>query len=282
MRDCDDSWHAQMRCVGLAAPFFEAPVTPQAVPDVSLEELPAYVRANSPAILRGHVDGWAPCSLWSTDYIAAECTGQSVRVRLMDTITGLPVSPRLPGEKYEWLTVTVSTAMATLQDAVRTGGRSGMYAAQLQLRHVMPDLARDARPPPAAITVVGSVSRTSPAAYFGVGSRTPLHWDAPENLLCVVRGRKEVTLWHPGHGDALQGAPGGGRAAMLGSGVVLSAGDALYVPSCWWHEVSSPCGEVCMSVSYWAEPPPGKHKEDYSADEIGCKGHGPAAGGAAG
>jgi hypothetical protein len=201
-------------------------------------------------------------------YIAAECEGLSVPVRLMDTVTGLPMPPRLPGEKYESVTVTVSNVMSTLQDAVRTGGRSGVYAAQLQLRHTMPELARDARPPPAAVAFLGSVSRTSPAAYFGVGSRTPLHWDAPENLFCVVRGRKELTLWHPGHGDVLQGESSGGQAAMLGSTVVLFGGDALYIPSCWFHEVSSPCGEVCMSVSYWAEPIPGKNEEDFLADEI--------------
>jgi hypothetical protein len=261
-----------MRSVGLAATFFEASVTQQAVPDVSFEELPAHVRANTPAILRGHLDGWPPCSLWSGEYIAAECAGHTVRVRLMDTTTGLPVPPQLPGEKYECVTMLASSVITTLQDAARAGGRSHLYAAQQQLRHTMPGLARDARPPPAALAALGAVSRSSPAAYFGVGSRTPVHWDAPENLLCVVRGRKNLTLWHPGHGDALQGRHGDGQAAVLESRVVLSAGDALYIPSCWWHEVSSPCGEVCMSVSYWAEPPPGKRDEKYCADEIGDHG----------
>ena len=45
--------------------------------------------------------------------------------------------------------------------------------------------------------------RGAPAAYIGGGSTTPLHFDALENLLVVVRGRKDVTLWHPQHSALL-------------------------------------------------------------------------------
>jgi len=91
-----------------------------------------------------------------------------------------------------------------------------------------------------------------------------------ENLLCVVKGRKHVKLWHPGHRSRLY--PGSDcfstneeaamdAAAHLALHADLSAGDVLYIPCAWWHSVSSPVGECTISVSHWAHQP--QHKLAY-------------------
>ena len=115
----------------------------------------------------------------------------------------------------------------------------------------------------------------APAAYIGGGSTTPLHFDALENLLVVVRGRKEVTLWHPQHSSLLYPRDDGAAAIFsradiyhpdfdafpllrealpLGLRAELSAGDALYLPRHWWHAVRAPSGQLNVSLSYWTQP----------------------------
>ena len=49
--------------------------------------------------------------------------------------------------------------------------------------------------------------------------------------------------------------------------VELAAGDALYIPVCWWHAVRTPEGERSISVSYWAEQPPTKVQEPPDWDD---------------
>lgn len=63
------------------------------------------------------------------------------------------------------------------------------------------------------------------------------------------------------------------KAAALALHVELRAGDALYLPCGWWHDVRTPLGETSLSVSFWAQQPESKLAEarfdgdqDESAD----------------
>ena len=91
----------------------------------------------------------------------------------------------------------------------------------------------------------------------GDGACSPLHYDLPSVLLCQIRGRKRVHLYSPAHHDQLK--PRGATFPALtaqeriattrrchldardhaGLCVELRAGDALLIPSGWWHEVES-------------------------------------------
>lgn len=92
------------------------------------------------------------------------------------------------------------------------------------------------------------------------GSVTPLHYDEQQNLLVALRGRKVVLLAPPegfpsfypfpiGHPCDRQAAvdlraPDFARFPQLRSArfmyAVLEEGDALYIPSYWWHEMHHP------------------------------------------
>ena len=48
------------------------------------------------------------------------------------------------------------------------------------------------------------------------------------------------------------------RAAGHARAVELRAGDALYLPCGWWHDVRTRRGERSISVSFWAQQPPDK------------------------
>lgn len=110
--------------------------------------------------------------------------------------------------------------------------------------------------------------------WVGSRSRTAAHWDVPQNLACVVLGRRRFTLFpteqvrnlYVGPVDfTLAGqptslvdfaAPDLERFprfvdAMAAAEVAeLEPGDALYVPSLWWHHVEA-LDPVGAMINFW-------------------------------
>jgi hypothetical protein len=115
-----------------------------------------------------------------------------------------------------------------------------------------------------------------PLASIWIGSRSiaSCHYDAPNNLACCVVGRRRVTLFPPEqifnlYPGPLEPTPGGQavsvvdfanpdfdryprfREALAAAQVAeLAPGDALFIPSMWWHHIEalSPFNAL---VNYW-------------------------------
>ena len=115
-----------------------------------------------------------------------------------------------------------------------------------------------------------------PLASIWLGGRTiaSCHYDAPNNLACVVVGRRRVTLFPPEqifnlYPGPLEPTPGGQavsvvdfanpdferyprfREALAARQVAeLEPGDAVFIPSMWWHHIEalSPFNAL---VNYW-------------------------------
>lgn len=110
--------------------------------------------------------------------------------------------------------------------------------------------------------------------WLGGRARTAAHWDVPQNLACVVAGRRGFTLFptdqvknlYVGPLDqTLAGQPTSlvdfaepdfvrfplFREALAHAQVAeLDPGDALYLPSLWWHHVES-LDPVGAMVNFW-------------------------------
>ncbi|MFC0679852.1 cupin-like domain-containing protein [Lysobacter korlensis] len=122
---------------------------------------------------------------------------------------------------------------------------------------------------------------------FGMGGRNPLvsiwlgnrtriaaHHDLPDNLACVVAGRRRFTLFPPEQvanlyigpldltpaGQAislvdfaqpdLQRFPRFAQAAEHAQVAELGPGDAIFIPSMWWHHVEA-LDAFNVLVNYW-------------------------------
>lgn len=100
-------------------------------------------------------------------------------------------------------------------------------------------------------------------------ARTGLHYDQYNNILVVLRGRKIVSLVSPqylvptraaylvGSGEANHSLASS-AAELLEANIlqsdhvqitVLHAGDALFIPEGWWHDVVS--DECSMALNFW-------------------------------
>lgn len=151
-----------------------------------------------------------------------------------------------------------------------------MYAGGIPIRKHLPGVL-----PTIPVRMLDMERATLISLWLGNRTRTAGHWDLPQNLACVVAGRRRFTLFptaqlpnlyvgpldftlagqpislvdidapdlakHPRFAEALEAA----LEAELGPG------DALYVPSLWWHAVGS-LDELGAMINFWwrdAEPP---------------------------
>ena len=173
----------------------------------------------------------------------------------------------------------LATIDQLLELLLRQKGRDrpySMYAGGIPVRRHLPGLL-----PTIPVPLLDMSKATLMSLWLGNRTRTAAHWDLPQNLACVVAGRRRFTLFpteqlpnlyvgpldftlagqpislvdvdqpdlqrHPKFAAALEAA----QTAELGSG------DALYMPSLWWHAVAS-LDELGAMINFWrreAEPP---------------------------
>lgn len=110
--------------------------------------------------------------------------------------------------------------------------------------------------------------------WIGNRSRIAAHFDFPDNLACVVSGKRRFTLFPPDQVDNLYVGPvdhtPAGQAISLvdfnnpdlarfprfsqalehAMTAELGPGDALFIPSMWWHHVESQQA-LNILVNYW-------------------------------
>ena len=124
-----------------------------------------------------------------------------------------------------------------------------------------------------------------PRLWLGNTITTPAHFDESYNLACVVSGQRRFTLFPPEQVENLYIGPldfaptptpismvnfsapdyalhprfrAAQQAALVAD---LLPGDALYIPTLWWHHVQS-SGPLNMMVNYW-------WKNELPADDAG-------------
>lgn len=122
---------------------------------------------------------------------------------------------------------------------------------------------------------IGWVDPTATARiWLGNNTITNTHYDTMENIACAVAGSRRITLFPPEQIDNLyigpllltpagtpmslvdcqnpdfERFPKFATALEQAITVELEPGDALYIPSFWWHNVAS-LDKVSMLVNYW-------------------------------
>ncbi|GAC1587879.1 MAG: cupin-like domain-containing protein [Sphingomicrobium sp.] len=151
-----------------------------------------------------------------------------------------------------------------------------MYAGGIPIRRHLPALIPDI-----PVAMLDMARDTLISLWLGNRTHTATHWDQSQNLACVVAGRRRFTLFPPeqlrnlyvgplDHTLAgqpislvdidtpdLEAYPRFREALETARRAELGPGDALYIPSLWWHDVLS-LENFGSLINFWwrdAEPP---------------------------
>ena len=124
-----------------------------------------------------------------------------------------------------------------------------------------------------------SVPMTPPLASIWIGNRSlaSCHFDSLENIACCVAGHRRFALFPPEqienlYPGPLELTPGGQAISMVdfynpdftrfprfqqaleaGQIAELEPGDAVYIPTMWWHQVEG-LSDFNILINYWWTP----------------------------
>lgn len=156
--------------------------------------------------------------------------------------------------------------LVALADAERP---DSIYAGAIPLKEELQPL-RDAHPNP----LLGPDVEQLVSLWIGNRSRTATHWDLPQNIAVVVAGRRTFTLFPPEqlpnlyvgpldatlagqpislvdlHEPDFERFPRFREAIKAARAAVLEPGDAIYIPSMWFHHVESH-DALGVLLNYW-------------------------------
>lgn len=236
-------------------------------------EFGAVVRRQTPVLIKGALRHWPASTRWrDLDYVGAHCA-----LHAKTRVTRKP----MPSEFEGWADLSTLRAredevvevlpMGDVLDRLRSGET---LSTRVHFPPLGPELLADLAaftfpfsPKPKTFAAATLHYDTAIVYMSQGGSFTDWHYHpGSEALMCQVRGRKQVLLLPPTHdvwrrlASALSTCPHSydiepGQfpelEALEPTSVWVEEGDALYIPTWWWHAVEGPRDQLTMTVPYW-------------------------------
>jgi hypothetical protein len=173
----------------------------------------------------------------------------------------------LEGFNFESRRTSFGDALKTMVASKSDANAPTMYMGSLPVNDFLPGFA---------VQNVLSVlpAHVAPRIWLGHASNVSAHFDAFDNVACVVSGRRRFTLYPPEAIDRLYVGPldntMAGQPVSLAAaapagdaryprfaevrdqalGAELEPGDAIFIPKLWWHQVES-LAPFNGLINYW-------------------------------
>ena len=235
----------------------------------------AVLKASEPTLLKGLAGGWPSVARAGASdeeimrYLAQFDSGNPVTALRVAPDAGGRIfyTDDLSGFNFDRVRLSIQTALQEIA-AEKTGSQpSTLYVGSTNVDHWMPGFRADNDL---------ALEHLNPLVSIWFGRRTTVaaHFDFPSNLMVAVSGHRTVTLFPPDQIDNLYvgpveftpagqpislvdfAAPDFSRfprfsaALAAATTIELAPGDALVVPSMWWHHVEA-TGSFNVLVNYW-------------------------------
>lgn len=177
--------------------------------------------------------------------------------------------PDMRGVNFKQKKASLSQLADQLEQLVEADRPPGIYAGATALASHQPGL-RENHPFPLADTLPDA----TPRIWLGNASQVATHFDMSDNFAIVVMGKRRFTLFPPeAAGDLYVGPlnftlagqpvsmvnpidpdleryPNFRNAAASALYADLEPGDAIYIPTLWWHHVSATT-PINILFNYW-------------------------------
>ena len=237
----------------------------------------ALVEAGEPVVLRGIARHWplVQAGLRSTPeamaYLAGFDTGAPVTYSYgAPEIAGRPFyNDDFRALNFEVRRGLLGQVLDEIRDTFELERPPTYYVASLLIERALPGFAQanDAGLAGQGIDAAASI-------WIGNRVTASCHYDTPDNLACCVVGRRRFTLFPPEqienlYPGPLEPTPGGQVVSVVdfdhpdferhprfrdalahAQSAVLEPGDAIFIPSMWWHHVRS-LAPFNVLVNYW-------------------------------
>jgi len=239
--------------------------------------LEALVAAGEPVVLRGIARDWAlvQAGLRSTQEALAYLRGFDAGLPVQYSYGGPEIEGRpFYNDDFTQLNFEVRRGPLTqvldeIADTFDAPKPATYYVASLLIERALPGFAQanDAG-------LAGQGIDASASIWIGNRVTASCHYDTPDNLACCTVGRRRFTLFPPEQIDnlypgPLEPTPGGQVVSVVdfdrpdfdrhprfrdalasAQTAVLEPGDAIFIPSMWWHHVRS-LEPFNVLVNYW-------------------------------
>jgi hypothetical protein len=235
------------------------------------------LRSQEPVVLRGLVGHWPMARAGRTSageavnylrrFVHDDAPPAVVTVGPPDIGGRFAYNPQLSGFNFRRENVPLGVVLNTLLEYAAQGSPPAIYVASTTIDTWLPGFREENDL---------QIGLPDPLASIWIGNRTriPAHQDLPDNLACVVAGRRRVTLFPPQQlpnlyigpldftpaGQAIslvdidapdyERFPRFAEALRHAQVAELGPGDAVFIPSMWWHHLQA-LDSFNVLVNYW-------------------------------
>ena len=246
------------------------------VSGVSRAALPAdLLRGDAPVVLRGLVADWPLVRAGlagpgaAIDYLRANARDGEVvaMVGAAEFAGRLFYNADLSGFNFKVERARLGSVLTAMQQQLDAPQPPTLYMGSTTVETFFPGLAADNQ---VALDAQGALY----SIWIGNRTRIAAHQDLPDNLACVAVGQRRFTLFPPDQlanlyigpldftpaGQAISlvdfAAPDFKRFPRFADALdaaqtaVLGPGDALFIPSLWWHHIEA-LDRFNVLMNYW-------------------------------
>ena len=236
---------------------------------------PELLRSSQPVVLRGLISDWpvVQAGLQSAQQ-AADYFRQWSNENLVQAFVAPPevkgryfYTSDLSGFNFAPKTTNLNAVLDEIFQYAQTPDSPSIYLGSTSVNHILPGFR-------AHNDVAPLQDATLVSIWAGTQSRIAAHYDIPDNLACCVVGKRRFTLFPPEQLEnlyigPLDHTPAGQPASLVDfyapdytrfpkfkeaikhcMVVDLAPGDALFIPSMWWHHVEG-LAAFNVLINYW-------------------------------
>jgi hypothetical protein len=236
---------------------------------------PELLSSASPVVLRGLIKDWplvkdAKLSNQAAqDHLRRYYNQNKIRAFMADaTHQGrFFYNDDLSGFNFTPTTTTFDKVLDDLAEYETLSEPPGLYMGSTSVDHILPGFRQ-------CNDIPLSVDNPLVSLWVGNQSRIAAHYDVTDNVACVAAGKRRFTLFPPNQLDnlyigPLDFTPAGQPASLVdfvqpdlvkypkfaeavkhAQVAELEAGDAIFIPSMWWHHIEG-LSRFNVLVNYW-------------------------------